>query len=130
MSRRDHSIDPSNPPPGRDELRAIMGRILELPVSTVDGLVYQFTTTDELKMRKAQKGLSVNGGSIPWRQLNNDTTMLDGAGLRALIDELEMRQFQRGLVVDSEYMSFKSSGSYTRQQLKDWLTKYSNGFIP
>ncbi|MGH1374496.1 MAG: hypothetical protein ACRBBW_20840 [Cellvibrionaceae bacterium] len=125
----DLSFDPLNVPASSGHLKIAMERILELPVSTTSGLVYQFSDFDERKMRKAQRGL-LAGGVVNWRQLNNDETPLNAQSMLDLINELDSRQFQRGIVVDAEYMAFKLSSSYTKRQLADWERKYDNGFIP
>jgi len=126
----DLSFDPLDVPASLDDLKATVLLILEADVSLPNGEIYQFSDVDERKMRKAQRGLSEAGVSINWRQSNNDETLLDAVGMLSLIGELDSRQFLRGVVVDTEYMSFKLSGSYTKRQLADWKSKYANGFIP
>ncbi len=125
------SFDPLDKPASLRMLKEAVAKILELPVSTAGGLVYQFSSVDEAKMQKAQRGLSLMpGATISWRQLNNSETNLDASGLLDLMVELNARQFRRGLVVDSEYMAMKLNGNYTLRQLANWEAKYSNGFIP
>ena len=102
------------------ELKAIRMELLQSPLKTADGKVFQFARDDRETMEGAIRKLTRSGGTLPWRQLDNQVVDVDAAGLRAYYDELLALQEDRAVDVDTHYMTLKAKSDLLQRDLVDW----------
>ena len=102
------------------KLKALRMELLQSPLKTADGKVFQFARDDRETMEGAIRKLTRSGGTLPWRQLDNQVVDVDAAGLRAYYDELLALQEDRAVDVDTHYMTLKAKSDLLQRDLVDW----------
>ena len=103
-----------------EELKALRRELMLSPLKTADGNVFQFSEDDQLTMAGALPSLQVDGGSIPWRLLDNSTVMVDYATLNGYYEELKLLYSRRGMQVDTKYIVLKDKDVLLNRDLVDW----------
>jgi hypothetical protein len=116
--------DPLAAPVDSKTIRQTGLELMEYPLQTSDGKVFQFDQNSERAMETQILFLNANPtAQLPWVLLDNSTVSVDGVALQAYFNELKALQAARMAVIFTEYQAFKVSGA-TIRDMNNWRAQY------
>ena len=119
------SADPLDEPVINGYIRTCGLLIMEYPLATSSGEVFQFDAESERAMTAQVKYLLANPGeTIPWVLLDNSTVTVNAANLQGYLAELSLLKATRMATIFAEYRILKNSGTATERDLKAWRESY------
>ncbi len=117
--------DPLSVPASSEEIKATWLELMQFPIVTNDGNVFQFDRNSRELMEGAVRGMHPAGlSTISWRLNDNTDINIDQSALQEYLEELKDKQAIRGFIVDQEYLTFKQSGP-TRRELENWKMSHT-----
>lgn len=114
--------DPDNALVELPRLKQARDLILELPLTIGLG-TFQFDSMSRAKMDRACLALSIRGGTVEWRLLDNSVVVCDLEQLEQVRLTLEEQAALREMDVDQEYMIHRGAG-ITEGELREWMAQY------
>lgn len=108
-----------NPSASKAEVKAARKELLDAPLTTDDGRVFDFDRDSRDLMEMAVVAMSLDmSKTAKWRLADNSVVELTFAQLRDYFEELKQKRALRSFEIDQRYLALKQNA--TAADLKAW----------